>query len=114
MFRDKQGFYDFTVGTICDNARPVLRDAKIIIDKCGDPTFLQKLSASLKARMTEPDGACLIKKVTMEKSHTNNLVQLADMVCGAVARSYNSDKDERGEYRRLISAREARVQFWPK
>jgi hypothetical protein len=64
--------------------------------------------------MMEPDGTCLIKKVSMEASHTNNLVQLADMVCGAVARSYNSQKNDRAQFRTLIRRREARVQFWPK
>lgn len=113
-FKDKHGFYDFAVGLICDNARPLLEDAKIIIDECGDRQFKRRLQQSLKARMTADDGTCLIRKVTKEASHTNNLVQLADMTCGAVARSYNSDRKIRGEFRKLIEERERRIQFWPK
>jgi hypothetical protein len=113
-FNDKHGFYDFTVGLICENARPIMRNAKVIIDKCGDRQFKLNLEKSLKNRMTEPDGTCLIKKVTMEGSHTNNLVQLADMICGAVARSFNTDRDHRDRFHRLIKKREGRVQFWPK
>jgi hypothetical protein len=41
-FKDKHGFYDFTVGLICENARGLLRDAKVIIDECGDRTFKQR------------------------------------------------------------------------
>lgn len=113
-FNDKHGFYDFTVGLICENARKLFRDAKVIIDECGDRDFKRRLTTTLKARMTEPDGTCLIRKISMEASHTNNLVQLADMICGAIARSYNSDKDDRDQFRSLIKKREASVQFWPK
>ena len=113
-FKDKHGFYDFTVGLICENARPLLRNAKIIIDEGGDRNFKRQLEATLKARMTETDGTCLIRKVSMEGSHSNNLIQLADMACGAVARSYNSDKDDRDQFRNLIKRREGRVQFWQK
>ena len=113
-FRDKHGFYDFTVGLICENARPLLRNAKVIIDKCGDHEFQRKLEKSLKTRMREPDGTSLIKKVNMEASHQNNLVQLADMTCGAVARSYHSERDHRNRFRELIKKREGYVQFWPK
>jgi len=114
IFKDQHGFYDFTVGLICENARPFLKDAKIVIDECGDRNFKRRLQASLKARMTDEEGNCLIRKVAMEESHTNNLIQLADMVCGAVARSYNSQKDDREEFRKLVKRRELRVQFWPK
>ncbi len=113
-FHDKHGFYDFTVGVICENARELLRDAKVIIDKCGDANFRRQLERTLKARMTLEDGTCLLKKVTMEDSKSNNLVQLADMVCGSIARSFNSDREDRDKYRRILKPREARVRFWPK
>ena len=113
-FNDKQGFYDFTVGLVCENAGPLLRDAIVVIDKCGDREFKQKLAKSLKARMTDGDGNCRLKKVRMESSHNNNLVQLADMLCGAVGRSFASTDANGGEWRKIVSRREERVQFWPK
>ena len=39
QFSDKHGFYNFTVGLICENARSLLRNAKVIIDECGDRNF---------------------------------------------------------------------------
>jgi hypothetical protein len=113
-FTDRQGFYNFTVGLICENAKHLFSDSKIIIDRCGDRNFQLQLEKSLKTRMIRDDGTSLIKRVTMEASHSNNLLQLADMICGAVARDFNSDKDDRGYYRRIIRGREGRVQFWPK
>jgi hypothetical protein len=59
-------------------------------------------------------GTVLIRKVAMEASHTNHLLQVADMICGAVARSYNREKPDRSGYRELIDHREMRVQVWPK
>lgn len=113
-FHSRQGFYDFTVGLLCENARELFRDAKVVIDRTGDRRFLQQLTKSLKDRMIDADGTCLIKKVGMEASHSNNLVQLADMLCGAVARSFNTGKLGAGDFRRIVARREARVQFWPK
>jgi hypothetical protein len=56
----------------------------------------------------------LIRKVSMEPSHSNNLLQLADMVSGAVFRSFKTEKKNRMEFRRLLNARELDVQVWPK
>jgi hypothetical protein len=112
-FSDPQGFYDFAVLIVCDNAGPLLQNAKVIIDKCGDREFQRRLSKRLKSAMNTPE-ICRVKKVSMEGSHTNNLVQLADMVCGAVARSVVASKADPGAFRTIRAARERRVQLWPK
>ena len=113
-FRDGKKFYEFAVSIVCENARQLLNEAKIVIDKNGERSFRQQLEKSLKRRMVDQQGRCLIRKVTMEASHSNNLVQLADMVCGAVARSYNTATSEGQRFRKMISTREKRVQLWPK
>jgi len=53
----------------------------------------------------------VIKKVKMQKSHTNNLLQLADYIAGIINRSVLG-KDE-NEFRKMISEREILVQIWP-
>ena len=55
-----------------------------------------------------------IKKVKIQDSKKNNLIQLADMVCGAVSRSFRSDSKKDQSPRSLIRHREIYVQFWPK
>jgi len=112
-FKDKSTFYNFAVGIVCENAKALFADAKVVIDECGNNEFRKRLARSLKASVKDGKGDSLIAKVVMEKSHSNNLVQLADMVCGAVARVY-SNKIDGGEYRNMIKKREGRVQFWPK
>ena len=44
--------------------------------------------------------------VKMEPSHSNNLLQLADMVCGAAFPSFDTTKADRMRFRRLVNYRE--------
>lgn len=107
-------FYSFAASIVCDNARPLLKDAKVIIDKNGDRDFRQRLARSVKQKLADPYGVSLIKKVVMEHSHSNNLVQVADMVCGAIARKFNVQGKATDEFSNLIRNQMARIQFWPK
>jgi hypothetical protein len=117
IFQDGKSFYQFAVSIVCENARSLLQDAKIVIDKNGDRAFKRELELEnrMKKQMIDGDGNCLIRKVVMEASHSNNLVQLADMVCGAIARSFNAnDHTQRDQFRKLVKRCEKRVQFLPK
>jgi len=109
-FKNPKEVYEFSVGIVCEQVRPLLDNSKIIIDENGDAAFKTKLAKNLKRQMTNEDGSCAIKKVTMERSHSNNLVQLADMISGAVMRSCNSGDDR---FRDLIRQREKFVHTWP-
>jgi len=84
-FQYKSPFYKYTVNLVFQNAKPYLRDAIVVIDRSGGQGFRKQLATYLKKKMNEKDGLSLIKKVKTERSHNNNLLQLADMVCGAVA-----------------------------
>ncbi len=109
-FKEPKAVYKFSVGIVCEHVRPLLANSKIIIDKNGDRAFRADLEKSLRKQMTASDGTCLIKRVTMERSHSNNLVQLADMICGAVMRSC-AVRDNR--FRDAVKSREKFVQTWP-
>ena len=110
QFQDPTRLYEFSVGMLCEQIKPLLDDAKIVIDKNGSHEFRRNLEKSLKARMGEVNGRCRIRKVTMETSHSNNLLQLVDMLCGAVSRSLTT-QDER--FRSVIKRREKFVTEWP-
>jgi hypothetical protein len=112
-FQDKHSFYKYTTSLVFENAKPHLREATVVIDRCGDHLFRKQLSKYLKRKMNE-GGRTLIKSVKMEPSHSNHLLQLADMVCGAIARSFNVGKPDRMRFRQIIKHRELRVQVWPK
>jgi hypothetical protein len=111
-FQQKETFYKYTSKLLFDNAKSFLTKATVVIDGSGNGEFRSELQAYLKRKINTDRET--IRKVKTEASHTNNLLQLADMVCGAVARSYREGKDDRFSYRRIIGRKELKVIFWPK
>ena len=63
--------------------------------------------------MAERGGRDIIAKLKIERSSSNNLIQLADYVAGIVNR-HALEKKGAEEYRRWIAAREASREVWPK
>jgi hypothetical protein len=98
-------------GLVFQNAKPYLADATVIIDKSGDREFRNQLAAYLRRKMKE-GGGNPIRKVKMEESRRNNLVQLADYVAGVTNRWANN-KPDASMYRRPIASREIQVRVWP-
>ena len=113
-FQYKSSFYKYAVNLVFQNAKPYLDNAIVVIDRSGEGDFRRQLVRYLKKRINQKGSTPLLKKVKTEPSHSNNLLQLADMVCGAVARSYRLDKLDRSVYRPLIAHRELAVQSWPR
>ena len=113
-FTFKEPFYKYVCSMAFNNCRECLEEATIVIDGSGSREFRQQLQNYIKGKVNDKnDVRACIKKVKIEDSKKNNLLQLADMVCGAVARSFTSKKDK-PSYRSLIKNRENYVQFWPK
>jgi hypothetical protein len=110
----KDSLYEYATGLVFETAKPHLTEAKVVLDRYGNREFRDRLGSYLKLKMNDKGRAGkLIREVKMEASHSSNLLQLADMVCGAVARSYNVQRAERWKFRSLISHKELRVQVWP-
>ncbi len=101
-------------GLVFEEAREQLRDALVKIDRSGGQEFRRELAAYLKRKINDPQAAVRhIKRVDMPTSQGNSLLQLADMVCGAVARSYREDRKEPMQYRKIIAHRETTVRRLP-
>lgn len=111
-FRDKQSFYKYASGLVFENARDKLEAATIVIDQSGNDEFRQQLAKYLRSRMNNKSK--VIKKVKMQRSESNNLLQLADYIAGVINRSVVNTKKKSDSYRRIISHREMVVQVWPK
>jgi hypothetical protein len=119
-FGSKDVVYKYTVGLAFRNIRRSLSEAVVVVDRCGGREFVRELKTYVRKKMTKqekvskgnPQAPRRIKDMRSSKSHTNNLLQLCDMVCGAVARSY-SDRNDRERYRRMIRGNERMVKMWP-
>jgi hypothetical protein len=111
-FQFKESFHKYTCGLVFENAKPHLSNATVVIDGSGSREFRRQLTTYLHRRINEA-ASRFIRKVKIQDSRNNNLLQMADMVSGTVARSY-SRKPDAARYRRLIKHREIFVQFWPR
>ena len=111
----KDAFYKYVCGLVFESAKPYLDSATVKVDKSGNREFQQQLSSYLKKKINpkDPEASRHIKKVVAQDSDTNNLLQLADMVCGALARSYRRDDPDAGRFRKQLRHRELVVRLWP-
>lgn len=109
-FRNKESFYKYACGLVFENAKEKLDKAIIIIDESGSLDFKRQLTKYLRHKM----NGGVIKKVKMQHSHGNNLLQLADYIAGMINRSVQNKRKWADEYRKIIAHREIYVQIWPK
>lgn len=109
-FRNKESFYKYTCGLVFENAKEKLDKAIIVIDESGSLDFKRQLAKYLRRKMSSG----MIKKVKMQRSHGNNLLQLADYIAGVINRSVQNKRKWANEYRKIIAHREIYVQIWPK
>jgi len=112
-FKDKKSFYKYTCGLVFENAKDKLCQATLVIDESGNLDFKRQLANYLRRKMNEGQRI-IIRKVKMQRSASNNLLQLADYIAGVINRSVQTNKKFASEYRRIIAHREIFVQKWPK
>ncbi len=112
-FKNKESFYKYAASLLFENAKEKLERAIIVIDEAGRELFKYQLAAYLRKKLNYLDRH-RIYKVKMQDSKRNNLLQLVDMISGAVNRSLNKDKKDNQKFRNIIKPREIYVQIWPK
>ncbi|MBI3313948.1 MAG: DUF3800 domain-containing protein [Candidatus Omnitrophica bacterium] len=111
-FKHKQSFYKYTCNLLFENAKERLENAIVVIDESGSLDFKQQLGTYLRKKINTSSRSH-IKKIKMQRSSSNRLLQLADYVSGVINRKVQGKKDSE-EYHRLIAHREINVQVWPK
>jgi hypothetical protein len=86
--RNDEKFYNYFVKLLLDCGAK-LEGARVKIDGSGDREFKEQLQRYLKRSL--PDGA--VSSVKFSDSKKDDLIQLADMVVGAIARSYRTTEE---------------------
>lgn len=84
---DTEAFYNYFVRLLLSNDNGALQGAKIKIDGSGDREFKQELNRYLRRQIS----ADRVASMRFDDSRKNNLLQLADMCAGAVARARRKD-----------------------
>lgn len=111
-FSVKESFYKYACGLLFENAKERLEEAVVVIDGSGSLQFKAQLAKYLKNRINSA-GKSHIRKVKIQRSSSNRLLQLTDYIAGVVNRKVQGKKDA-AEYHRLVAHREIFVQVWPK
>lgn len=109
-FKVKESFYKYVTQLLFLNAREHLENAHVYIDACGDRDFRREINAYLKRKINQERQH--IASVSFLNSANSNLIQLADMLAGAINRSH-SGKPDAADYIRVVRHRKAHVQVWP-
>ncbi len=109
-FKYKESFYKYVTQLVLLNAREHLEDAIVQIDASGEREFRRQLNNYLKKRINSEKKH--IKRVGFLNSANSSLIQLADMVAGALNRSQGG-KPDADDYIQLIQYRQAHLQIWP-
>lgn len=110
-FEDKRSFYKYACGLVFENAKDKLDQAIVVIDRSGSLEFRSQLESYLKKKMNSDTKR--IKSVKMQRSCSNNLLQLADYVAGIINRHIEAKKKHANDYRKMVAHREINVNVWP-
>lgn len=102
--RSRESFYKYAIKTVLKHHDGTISDAKVKLDGHGDRGFKQAMISYLRKELNNP-ARKVFKDLKIVDSHTNVLIQLADMAAGAIHRSYYVDKSDKDLYRGIIAKR---------
>ena len=88
-------FYNYFLKRLI--GKTYIQKAEIVIDGQGSRTF----RTSLKSYLNESLKGQVVK-LEMKDSHRDNLVQLADMVAGAVARAHTKKQNQTDQWQNML------------
>lgn len=112
--RSKASFYKYVCGLVFENAKGRLSRAIVVIDKSSSEDFQRQLGKYLKQKIDRHSAVPILKKVKMQRSRSNNLLQLADYIASIICHSVSNGKEFSDTFRHMVAHREIHVQLWPK
>lgn len=107
------GLYNHIAGLLFTAASGHLRDLTVVMDKRGSRQFRREIALYLRTLLRTTSGKGPIKRLNVQDSHRNNLLQLADYVSGIVKRSAEGDRQAWQEYERFLSRKQVTATYWP-
>lgn len=105
---DTDSFYNYFIKMLMQYDNDVLQNASIKIDGSGDKEFKKALSSYLRKYV----GENKIKKFKFIDSKQDNLIQLADMVVGAIARSYSETRKDASRWLDMLKRKGKIKNIW--
>jgi hypothetical protein len=104
--RSKESFYGYAIKMVLKHSFGRIRGARLKIDGHGDRTFRRELQGYLRRELkTRPGEPPIVSDLRFVDSRRDVLIQLADMVAGALRRHAEGEKEDRDLYRAAIARR---------
>lgn len=104
---DETSFYKYACSLAFTLCIPYLDQVIVVIDGSGSREFQQGFKTYLQKRLNQR-----IRKFKIEDSKKNNLIQLADMVVGSIARTV-SEREDKNKFIKIIQPRELELKHYP-
>jgi hypothetical protein len=101
QLRDKETFYNLFVRLVLDYDFGSIREAILILDESvRSKRAKEGLRTYLRRMLSLNETAPKLSKIIYHRSHTDYLLQVSDMVCGAIYAAYNKGD---GSYRQMFA-----------
>lgn len=97
----RNSFYSYMIKTMLKYNNQTIFDAKIRIDGSGDRLFRRSFITYLRRELNNSEKKVL-QNCKMVDSKSDVLIQMADMVAGAIHRSYQKNKSDYKTYKSII------------
>jgi len=99
--KNKKHFYAYTIKTLLKYSGEEIKNAKIKVDGSGDREFKKNFLTYLRKELNTKDK-CVLEHCRLADSKGNVLIQMADMIAGAIRRSNSQDKNDKDIYKKII------------
>jgi len=99
----QDSFYNYFVKSVLFHNKGTINNAKIRLDGHGNRVFTRNLSTYLRKELN--GKKTVMSNLRLVDSKRDVLIQMADMVAGAIRRSYDPRKKENKSYRKVINSK---------
>lgn len=104
----KEDFYNFSLRQVLEHNNNTIKNAKIRLDGRGERIFRQRLSVYLRQYLNSRTKR-VIKNLRFRDSKNDVLIQMADMISGAIRRYYDKNTSDWNAYRKITKHKEEDV-----
>ncbi|MCE7897775.1 MAG: hypothetical protein DPW11_00195 [bacterium] len=95
-------FYNYFIKQVLLHSKGSLKDSKIRLDGHGNKLFKKNLTTYLRRELNNRHKK-IMRNMRLVDSTQDVLIQMADMIAGAIRRSCDKNKPENKIYRQLIN-----------
>lgn len=100
---NKNSFYNYMIKEVLSNCSGSIKDARIRLDGHEDRVYKQAAMAYFRKQVNLRGS--IIHSMRFVNSKGDNLIQLADMIAGAILRSTQAGKTDKDVYLKVVKKR---------